>query len=150
MASLPWGRGRMALFVGALTVGKGLQSVIAAWPRVLQQVPDAHLVIVGSGSYREVLEGLVHAIAAGDAKLLDALVESGNDLDGTHASGPWLDVEAYLATPAGRAAALGAGPEFATTSTSRADWTTRGWTSSSRARTWLSFLGVARGPIRWC
>ncbi|TXH43107.1 MAG: glycosyltransferase [Actinobacteria bacterium] len=113
MTSLPWGRGRMALFVGALTVGKGLQSVIAAWPRVLQQVPDAHLVIVGSGSYREVLEGLVHAIAAGDAKLLDALVESGNDLDGTHASGPWLDVEAYLATPAGRAAALGAGPEFA-------------------------------------
>lgn len=112
LAELPWGEGRMALFVGALTVGKGLQSVIAAWPQVLASVPDAHLVIVGSGSYREVLEALVHAIAVGNDALLDDLVRVGNDLDDTHTSGPWLDVQAYLATVAGRAAVRGAGGDF--------------------------------------
>ncbi|MFM2437368.1 MAG: hypothetical protein RLZ55_177, partial [Actinomycetota bacterium] len=74
--------------------------------------PDAHLVIVGSGSYREVLEALVHAIAVGDDALLDDLVRVGNDLDDTHTSGPWLDVQAYLATAAGRAAVRGAGEDF--------------------------------------
>lgn len=113
LAHLPWGTGRIVLFVGALTVGKGLQSVIAAFPAVVRQVPDAYLVIVGSGTYREVLESLVYAIAAGDNDTLDDLVSAGFDLDDTHQSGPWADVMAYLADPEHRQIVADAGPEFA-------------------------------------
>ena len=110
---VPWEQGSLLLFVGALTVGKGLQSVIAGLPRVLQQVPDAHLVIVGSGAYREVLEALVHAITTGNEALLLQLTERGNELDRTHLRGPWTDVQAYLADETRRAVTLGAGAGFA-------------------------------------
>jgi glycosyltransferase involved in cell wall biosynthesis len=113
LADLPWENGSFAIFVGALTVGKGVQSVLAAWPQVLREVPDAHLLIVGSGTYREVLEALVHAISTGNAELLDELVAHGNDYDATHTSGAWTDVAAHLADPAQREVVLAAGPGFA-------------------------------------
>ncbi|MEN8152262.1 MAG: glycosyltransferase, partial [Planctomycetota bacterium] len=105
---LPFSDGRILLFVGALTVGKGLQRVIVALPGILAEVPDAHLVIVGSGAYREVLEGLVHAIASGNEALLDALVAKGNDLDDTHLEGPWEAVAEYLSAPGNRRTVLSA------------------------------------------
>ena len=111
--AIPWQDGSLMLFVGALTVGKGLQSVIAGLPRVLREVPNAHLVIVGSGAYREVLEALVHAIATGNGDLLDRLTARGNDLDQTHLSGPWADVAAYLAQADNRDVTLSAGPALA-------------------------------------
>ena len=111
--AIPWQDGSLMLFVGALTVGKGLQSVIAGLPRVLREVPDAQLVIVGSGAYREVLEALVHAIASGDASLLEQLTARGNDLDQTHLAGPWTDVAAYLADDHNRELTLAAGAGFA-------------------------------------
>jgi len=110
---VPWRDGAILLFVGALTVGKGLQSVIAGLPRVLAKVPDAHLVIVGSGRYREVLEALVHAIATGNRGLLEQLTARGNDLDRTHLSGAWADVSAYLARGESLEATLAAGAGFA-------------------------------------
>lgn len=109
VARIPWQEGRVLLFVGALTVGKGLQSLITAMPAILRRVPDAHLVVVGSGAYREVLETLVDAIATGDEQLLDALVARGNDLDDTHLRGGWEDVATHLSDPAARAVVLGAG-----------------------------------------
>ncbi|MEN8149619.1 MAG: glycosyltransferase, partial [Planctomycetota bacterium] len=69
--------------------------------------------IVGSGAYREVLEGLVHAIASGNEALLDALVAKGNDLDDTHLEGPWEAVAAYLSAPGNRRTVLSAGRRFA-------------------------------------
>lgn len=113
LTGLPWETGRMVLFVGALTVGKGLQSVIAAFPAVLREVPDAYLVIVGSGTYREVLEVFVDAIADGDEATIDEMVAAGFDLDDTHQSGPWADVAAYLADPEQRAVVASAGARFA-------------------------------------
>jgi glycosyltransferase involved in cell wall biosynthesis len=110
---VPWLDGNLLLFVGALTVGKGLQSVIAGLPRVLKTVPKAHLVIVGSGRYREVLEALVHAIATSNRDLLLQLTERGNDLDKTHLKGQWGDVAAYLADPENLELTLGAGADFA-------------------------------------
>ncbi|MCB9413479.1 MAG: glycosyltransferase family 4 protein [Actinobacteria bacterium] len=103
LAALPWEDGKFVIFVGALTVGKGVQSVLAAWPEVIRQVPEAHLIIVGSGAYREVLEAFVRAIDAGDTGLIEHLVAHGNDYDITHTSGPWTDVAAYLADPRHRA-----------------------------------------------
>ena len=58
-ARIPWEAGRILLFVGALTAGKGLQSLIAALPAVLRRHPTTHLIVVGSGAYREVLEALL-------------------------------------------------------------------------------------------
>ncbi|MBI2894982.1 MAG: glycosyltransferase family 4 protein [Deltaproteobacteria bacterium] len=113
LARIPWTDGKIVLFVGALTVGKGLQSVIAAMPAVLKAVPDAHLVIVGSGAYREVLEGLVDGIAARDEPLVGGLVSRGNDLDDTHLEGPWEDVLRHLVEPSRRAVLFCAGPRFA-------------------------------------
>ena len=113
VARVPWQQGNVLLFVGALTVGKGMQSVIAALPRVLRTAPETHLVIVGSGAYREVLEALVHAIATGNGELLAWLSERGNDLDKTHLSGPWDDVAAYLADEENRQVTLAAGADFA-------------------------------------
>jgi glycosyltransferase involved in cell wall biosynthesis len=93
---IPWDR-NILLFVGALTVGKGLQTLISALPAILRTVPDTHLVIVGAGAYREVLEALVFAIATNNRELLLKLCAQGQDLDRSDQSGPWRDVEAYLA-----------------------------------------------------
>ncbi len=95
LEAIPW-QGNIVLFVGSLTVGKGLQSLITAMPMVLRESPSTTLVVVGSGAYREVLEALVHAIASGDRELLLHLTARGMDLDRNELTGPWEDVRAFL------------------------------------------------------
>ena len=53
-------------FVGKLIVNKGVDLLIAAWPLVLEQVPQARLEIVGFGGDGEWLELLLETLAAGD------------------------------------------------------------------------------------
>jgi glycosyltransferase involved in cell wall biosynthesis len=103
----------VAIFVGALTSGKGVQSLLAALPAVLEQHPRMQLLIVGSGAYRETLEALVHAIGSGDEKLLRHLVHHGHDLDRNELTGPWQDVREFLQDPAQAATLLQAGESFA-------------------------------------
>lgn len=57
---------RIVVFVGKLIASKGVDLLLAAWPLVLQQVPNARLVIVGFGSFGEGLVQLQQLIAAGD------------------------------------------------------------------------------------
>jgi glycosyltransferase involved in cell wall biosynthesis len=57
---------RLVAFVGKLIVNKGVDLLIAAWPLVLQRVPEARLVVVGFGADRDELEGLLRALAAND------------------------------------------------------------------------------------
>ena len=52
-------------FVGKLIVNKGVDLLIAAWPLVLEQVPEARLEIVGFGGDGEWLELLLETLAAG-------------------------------------------------------------------------------------
>lgn len=113
LRAVPWESGRVVLYVGALTVGKGVQSLIAAWPAVMAAAPDAHLVIVGSGSYREVLEGLVHSLATGNENLLDHLVMHGMELEAGHLEGGWPDVASYLSDPVNRRLVMSAQPGIA-------------------------------------
>ena len=113
LLELDWEHDQVLVFVGALTVGKGVQGLIAAMPEVVRRHPKAHLIVVGSGRYRDVLEALVHAIATGDEELLDQLVSHGNDLDQGPTSGAWRDAAAYLADPDRRRLVLSAGAEFA-------------------------------------
>ncbi len=102
---IPWDE-KILLFVGALTAGKGLQGLIAALPAILNRHPDAHLVIVGAGAYREVLEGLYHAVATSNETLLRQLSQKGMDLDRNELTGPWEDVLSYLNQPLNRAEIL--------------------------------------------
>ncbi|HEY7831881.1 MAG TPA: glycosyltransferase family 4 protein [Solirubrobacteraceae bacterium] len=60
------GQDRLVAFVGKLIVNKGVDLLIAAWPLVLRQVPEAKLVVVGFGADREQLERLLGALAAND------------------------------------------------------------------------------------
>jgi len=50
------GRGKIVLSVGRLEPIKGQDILLAAWPDVLKQEPDAELWLVGGGSMREQLE----------------------------------------------------------------------------------------------
>jgi glycosyltransferase involved in cell wall biosynthesis len=95
----------LLFFVGAMTYGKGVQSLIAALPEVLSRRPRTRLVIVGSGTYREVLEALVHAISSGNEALFEQIVAKGQDLERQAMSGPLEDLAAHVAD-AGRKQAM--------------------------------------------
>ncbi len=66
LAGLDLEQDRLVGFVGKLIVNKGVDLLIGAWPLVLEQVPRAKLVVVGFGADRELLEGLLATLAAGD------------------------------------------------------------------------------------
>jgi glycogen(starch) synthase len=57
----------MVLFVGRLVWIKGVDKLIRAMPKVLEDVPNAKLVIVGLGDMRDYLEGLVRNLHLEDA-----------------------------------------------------------------------------------
>jgi glycosyltransferase involved in cell wall biosynthesis len=67
---------RLVVFVGKLIASKGVDLLLAAWPLVLERVPDAKLVIVGFGAFREGLEALAGDLASGR----DLRGENGLDL----------------------------------------------------------------------
>lgn len=46
---LPFGQGHTVVFTGRLVEAKGLLDLLDAWPLLLPKIPDAHLVLVGSG-----------------------------------------------------------------------------------------------------
>ncbi len=98
LQQIPWNN-NILLFVGALTAGKGLQSLITAMPFILLRHPDTHLTIVGEGAYREVLEGLYYAIKTSNKNLLLELCKNGMDLDRSELSGSWEDVQSFLNNP---------------------------------------------------
>jgi glycosyltransferase involved in cell wall biosynthesis len=77
----------LLFFVGAMTYGKGIQSLLAAMPGILSKHPKTHLVLVGSGTYREVLEAIIHALATGNEQLFDQLAAKGKDLERSSATG---------------------------------------------------------------
>ena len=64
-------------FVGKLIVSKGIDLLLAAWPLVLAEVPEARLVVIGFGAYREACERLVEALSAGDLAALRELAAAG-------------------------------------------------------------------------
>src|SRR3954452_8584543 len=73
---------RLVVFVGKLIVSKGVDLLAAAWPLVLAAAPDAKLVVVGFGAYREGLERLLAALGAGDLAAVRALAAEGRAAEG--------------------------------------------------------------------
>ncbi|HEU4974927.1 MAG TPA: glycosyltransferase family 4 protein [Baekduia sp.] len=76
------GADRHVAFVGKLIVSKGVDLLAAAWPLVLAAVPDARLLVVGFGAYREPLEALLAALAAGDLDAVRRMAEAGRAAEG--------------------------------------------------------------------
>jgi glycosyltransferase involved in cell wall biosynthesis len=74
--------GPIVAFVGKLIVSKGVDLLVAAWPLVLAKVPDARLVIVGFGEYREGLGRLVDALGRGDLAAAREIAAAGRELEG--------------------------------------------------------------------
>ncbi|MCW3050829.1 MAG: glycosyl transferase group 1 [Solirubrobacterales bacterium] len=75
-------RDRHVLFVGKLIVSKGADLLAAAWPLVLDRVPEARLVVVGFGGWREAFERLVAALAAGDLGGAREIARAGRAAEG--------------------------------------------------------------------
>ena len=59
-------RDQIVSYVGKLIVSKGVDLLLAAWPLVMERVPDARLMIAGFGAYRHTLLGLTRALGDGD------------------------------------------------------------------------------------
>ena len=82
LARLDPARERLVVFVGKLIVSKGVDLLAAAWPLVLRRVPDATLVVVGFGAYRDGFERLLAALRDGDVEAARALALEGRAAEG--------------------------------------------------------------------
>jgi glycosyltransferase involved in cell wall biosynthesis len=81
LASLRVGEDRLVAFVGKLIVSKGVDLLLAAWPLVLQRVPQARLVVVGFGAYRAAFEQLCAALASGELERAREIARAGRSLE---------------------------------------------------------------------
>jgi glycosyltransferase involved in cell wall biosynthesis len=79
LADAPGGR---VAYVGKLIVSKGVDLLLAAWPLAHARAPGSRLLIVGFGAYREALERLAGALAAGRLADAAAIAERGWALEG--------------------------------------------------------------------
>ncbi len=69
-------------YVGKLIVSKGVDLLLAAWPLVTAAVPDARLLVVGFGTYREGLGKLIEALSGGDLAAAREIAARGRELEG--------------------------------------------------------------------
>jgi glycosyltransferase involved in cell wall biosynthesis len=89
-------RDRLVAFVGKLIVSKGVDLLLAAWPLVLEREPRARLVIVGFGAFRDGLERLCSALAAGDVAGALEIARQGRALEGASDARPLRHLLAFL------------------------------------------------------
>jgi glycosyltransferase involved in cell wall biosynthesis len=95
------------LFVGKLLVNKGADLLLAAWPLVVREHPDARLLMVGFGAYGAALERLWGALERGDLGEARRVAGAGRALE-AGAPGPAEPLpilSAFLADPPGGYAA---------------------------------------------
>ncbi len=88
-------RDRIVSYVGKLIVAKGVDLLLAAWPLVVARVPDARLVVVGFGTYRQALGQFVEALGCGDMDALRNIAIRGRTLEGGP-PGPLTYLRAFL------------------------------------------------------
>ncbi len=81
LAKIVDGSGALVAYVGKLIVSKGVDLLIAAWPLVLRSVPDARLVVVGFGAYRDGLERLLARLGEGDLEGAKEIARAGRSLE---------------------------------------------------------------------
>lgn len=82
LRSLDPRRDPIVVYVGKLIVSKGVDLLLAAWPLVTAAVPEARLLVIGFGTYREGLARLVDALASGDLAAARELAARGREVEG--------------------------------------------------------------------
>ena len=82
LRSLDPAEDRIVSYVGKLIVSKGVDLLLAAWPLVVARVPEARLVIVGFGTYRDALGRFVDALRRRDVADLREIATRGRELEG--------------------------------------------------------------------
>jgi glycosyltransferase involved in cell wall biosynthesis len=82
LLSLDPAQDRIVSYVGKLIVSKGVDLLLAAWPLVVDRVPDARLVVVGFGTYRQALERFVDSLRRRDLDDLREIAARGRELEG--------------------------------------------------------------------
>jgi len=86
------------VFVGKLIVSKGVDLLLAAWPLVRAEHPEARLQIAGYGEYEEGLRRLLAALDRGDLNDARDVALAGWGLEGGSAE-PLPILSAFLAEP---------------------------------------------------
>src|SRR5215212_7409519 len=82
LRTLDLSRDRIVSFLGKLIVSKGVDLLLAAWPLVVDRVPDARLLVVGFGTYRNALARFVDALGGMDVEALREIAARGRELEG--------------------------------------------------------------------
>ncbi|HEX6583406.1 MAG TPA: glycosyltransferase family 4 protein [Thermoleophilaceae bacterium] len=82
LRTLDLSRDRIVSFLGKLIVSKGVDLLFAAWPLVVRSVPDAKLLVVGFGTYRDALDLFVDALRRADVEALREIAARGRELEG--------------------------------------------------------------------
>jgi glycosyltransferase involved in cell wall biosynthesis len=88
----------LVVFVGKLIVSKGVDLLLAAWPLVGAQHPEARLEIAGFGEYERGLRRLLAALDRGDLDDAREIALLGRGLEGGPA-GPLPILSSFLADP---------------------------------------------------
>jgi glycosyltransferase involved in cell wall biosynthesis len=96
LRSIDWGAAPVVVYVGRLIAAKGAPIVVAAFARILESIPDARLVIAGTGGLREPMEALVWALASGEARLAREIARLGTALEGYADPAPFAHLEAFF------------------------------------------------------
>jgi glycosyltransferase involved in cell wall biosynthesis len=78
LEDLDFARDRHVCFIGKLIVSKGVDLLLAAWPLV----PEARLVVVGFGAFRDGFLRLLDALGRGDRDEVRAIAQAGRELEG--------------------------------------------------------------------
>src|SRR5215218_721047 len=86
LRTLDLSRARVVSFLGKLIVSKGVDLLLAAWPLVVDRVPDARLLVVGFGTYRDALDRFIDALRHADVDALREIAARGRELEGGPAS----------------------------------------------------------------
>jgi glycosyltransferase involved in cell wall biosynthesis len=97
LRTLDLSRDRIVSFLGKLIVSKGVDLLLAAWPLVVDRVPDARLLVVGFGTYRDALDRFIDALRRADVEALREIAARGRELEGGPA-GELSHLNAFLDT----------------------------------------------------
>ncbi len=95
MDGLRPGDDRIVLFLGKEIIAKGLDLLLAAWPLVLQQLPDARLVVVGFGAWHPTAVRMTAALTDNDLEAVREIAEEGRGAEGGP-RGPLRHLLAFL------------------------------------------------------
>jgi glycosyltransferase involved in cell wall biosynthesis len=91
---------RRVVFVGKLIVSKGVDLLLAAWPLVRAEHPDARLEVAGFGAYEEGLRRLLAALERGDLSDAREIALAGWGIEGGEEK-PLPILSAFLTDAAG-------------------------------------------------